>query len=554
MPGGWWADRVLGLPLRGAGPVEVTRGLRVPMPDGVVLLADRYRPRGAAALPVVLLRSPYGRGTPYAQLLARPLARRGLQVVLQSVRGTFGSAGEFAPFVEEREDGLATVAWLRAQPWCDGRVAMGGPSYLGYAQWAVAGYLDEPLAAMAVSLAGSQFHNGAFTGGAFQLQASLSWVALLARQEREPLAGLLPNPLRDRRERRGMRRLPLREAGRAAVGRRLRVWEHLVDHADPDDPVWASADHSGAVAGVRTPVSLVTGWRDVFLPGALRDFQVLRENGRRARITVGPWAHSQLGSLRAAVRDEVDWFGRWLGSGGAGADDGPVRLFLQRAGRWSTFSRWPPTDRRVAWWLNDFGRLDPRNPPRRPGVDRFVYRPADPTPTLGGPAIAGRCEPRRNGPLEERADTLIYTGPVLAHHLDVVGEVSAEVFLRDGAPHGLLYARLCDVDRSGRSWDVCDGALRLAGGAEPGPDGTLRARVVLWPTAYRFRRGHRVRLLVAGGCFPRFPREHGLVGAAAAGEPVDYDLLHDPDHPSALVLPVLPRARPPAARRAAGAR
>jgi predicted acyl esterase len=134
-------DRALGLP-DAAAPYVVRADVAVPMPDGVALLGDHYRPAGAAGadrpLPVVLIRSPYGRAGLTGHLLAAPLARRGFQVFIQSTRGTFGSGGQFRPFLPERDDGLATVAWLREQPWCDGQVSMVGASYLGHTQWAVA--------------------------------------------------------------------------------------------------------------------------------------------------------------------------------------------------------------------------------------------------------------------------------------------------------------------------------------------------------------------------------------------------------------------------------
>jgi predicted acyl esterase len=86
-------DRAIGLP-PAAVPYVVRRDVAVPMPDGVVLLADHYRPAGAGGpLPVVLIRSPYGRGSMAALLVAAPLARRGFQVFVQSTRGTFGSGG-----------------------------------------------------------------------------------------------------------------------------------------------------------------------------------------------------------------------------------------------------------------------------------------------------------------------------------------------------------------------------------------------------------------------------------------------------------------------------
>jgi hypothetical protein len=58
--------------------LAVRRDLRVPMPDGAVLLADLWAPRiSTASLPVALLRSPYGRRGLIGSGLARPLAERG---------------------------------------------------------------------------------------------------------------------------------------------------------------------------------------------------------------------------------------------------------------------------------------------------------------------------------------------------------------------------------------------------------------------------------------------------------------------------------------------
>ena len=145
-------DRAMGL--KGTGAQFVVRhNVAVPMPDGVVLLADHYRPaRELGPLPVVLIRSPYGRAGLAGSVFAAPLARRGFQVFIQSARGTFGSGGQFRPFLHERADGLATVAWLREQPWCDGRVAMTGGSYLGHTQWAIAPYVDPPLASVSLNI------------------------------------------------------------------------------------------------------------------------------------------------------------------------------------------------------------------------------------------------------------------------------------------------------------------------------------------------------------------------------------------------------------------
>src|SRR5262245_30016415 len=127
-------SRLLRLPAPATG-YAVNR-VRVPMRDGVQLVADHYAPATADPAGTLLVRGPYGRAFPFHLVFARLYAARGYHVVLQSVRGTFGSGGVLEPMVNEVADGADTVAWLREQPWFTGQFATVGLSYLGYTQWA----------------------------------------------------------------------------------------------------------------------------------------------------------------------------------------------------------------------------------------------------------------------------------------------------------------------------------------------------------------------------------------------------------------------------------
>ena len=71
-------------------------------------------------------------------LFGRLLAERGFQAVVQSCRGTYGSAGVFHPFGDERADGLSTAQWMRAQTWYPVSLVRVGPSHLGFTQLAIA--------------------------------------------------------------------------------------------------------------------------------------------------------------------------------------------------------------------------------------------------------------------------------------------------------------------------------------------------------------------------------------------------------------------------------
>ncbi|HEY7011541.1 MAG TPA: CocE/NonD family hydrolase, partial [Streptosporangiaceae bacterium] len=173
------------------------------------------------------------------------------------------------------------------------------------------------------------------------------------------------------------------------------------------------------------------------------------------------------------------------------------------------------------------------------------YDPADPTPNLGGPTgYTGRARVD-NRILEARPDVLTYTGAPLTADLLVMGEASVDLFVRSSLEHTDFFARLCEVDPAGRSVNVCDALLRLVPGRPaPEPDGTIRVRFALWPAAHRFRRGHRLRLQVSSGAHPRYARNPGSgepLGTATTLIAADQAVYHDPDHPSAIVLPVKDR-------------
>src|SRR5690349_20399970 len=100
------------------------------MRDHVRLDTNVFQPQGSSRFPTVLLRTPYGKG---ADLPAGYLSfiNHGYAVVMQDVRGRYGSGGEFHVFNQEGPDGDDTLNWIAAQPWSDGKVGMIGGSYLG---------------------------------------------------------------------------------------------------------------------------------------------------------------------------------------------------------------------------------------------------------------------------------------------------------------------------------------------------------------------------------------------------------------------------------------
>ncbi|MGG2462678.1 CocE/NonD family hydrolase [Streptomyces sp. RGM 3693] len=503
-----------------AGPYEVgcEAGLTVPGGNGDPLVTDHYFPRGQGEFPTLLVRSPYGRGVPWAPLYGILFAEQGFHVVVQSCRGTGGSGGDFHLWRNEVADGRATVAWLRQQSWFNGALATIGPSYLGYAQWALALEPPPELRAMVVQIGLHDPYAYFHAGGAVHLENALVSGIGMAHQHRG-VGPLLRAALRLRRWlRTAHREQPPYATGPAAE---LPWLAEALAHTDRDDPYWHGASTAQAAARLTVPTCLIGGWQDVFLDQNLAQYRRLRRAGCATALLVGPWTHASAlqEGWPVVFAESLGWLRAQLGGDRAGLRPTPVRVHVGAGGggEWRDLPDWPPPPGTAAgpWYLSAGGALAPQAPAGTAPVGEFRYDPADPTPSVGGPLLSQGGGRRDNRALEARADVLTFTGPELDEPLEVLGPVGARLRLTGERERGAagaafdVFARLCDVDPRGRSVHVCDGLVRMPGGAaEP-----LEAVVPMTATAHRFEAGHRLRLQVSGGAFPRYAPPAGAAGA-----------------------------------------
>src|SRR4051812_39338180 len=151
-------------PLYAQAPVADT-GLSVPMRDGVVLRADLYRPAGAGRFPVLVYRTPYGRIEAPPDPLVGAAVGRGYAVLLQDVRGRYGSEGVFDPYRQEGKDGYDTIEWAARQRWSNGSVGTFGLSYPGAVQWLAAVEHPPSLRAMVPAMTFSRPESFWYQGG-----------------------------------------------------------------------------------------------------------------------------------------------------------------------------------------------------------------------------------------------------------------------------------------------------------------------------------------------------------------------------------------------------
>ena len=313
------ANRALSKALRVPPPTNayrVNRGVRIPMRDGVELVADHYVPHTHTAAGTLLVRCPYGRTFPFSSLYAAVYAARGYHVILQSVRGTFGSGGAFEPPVNEAADGADTAAWMRGQPWYTGTFGTVGLSYLGQTQWAL---LEDPPADMVAAVVVVGVHDFAASSwgtGAFAVNDFLGWSNMVSHQE-DP--NRLLTALRQTRSRKVVTQVaaevPLSAAGRTLLGAGAPWWEQWVEHPDVEDPFWDRYRFYGGLDRARVPVLLIGGWQDLFLEQTIDQYHRLHNRNADVALTIGPWTHMHMTTKAApaVLRQSLDWLGEHLG-------------------------------------------------------------------------------------------------------------------------------------------------------------------------------------------------------------------------------------------------
>jgi uncharacterized protein len=535
-------EMTMKLPAARTHAVQVERDLRVPMPDGVTLLADRYVAKSAAAgrPPLVLVRCPYGRRGIWGLLAGRLLAERGFQSVVQSCRGTFGSGGELDPLgVTEAADGLATVAWLREQSWYPGYFGTWGPSYLGITQWALATLALPDHKAMALQVSSTRPRDLIQPNGSFALETMLEWTDQVAHQERA--GAIFRQSLRAGRLRELAGHLPLRDLDRLATGGTAPYWQAWLGD---DAEFWDRHQFAAGPARLTAAVAMTAGWHDIFLPAQLRDYAALRQAGQQPRLTIGPWRHADDEAAAVWVRDGMEFLRSELdpASGRApGQEEGPVRIFVTGAEQWRDLPDWPPPANAQTWYLQPGGGLSTTLPPASE-PDRYLYDPADPTPGLAGPVGNQGTARVDNRVLEARPDVLTYTSAPLEADTEVVGVPVVNLHVGSNRGHTDFFARLCQVNPAGQSLNICDALLRLSPGQPAAAkDGTRLARFELWPVAHRFAAGSRLRLQVSSGAHPRYARNTGTgdpLATATMLVTAEQQVHHSPARPSAITLPV----------------
>lgn len=494
--------------------------------DGTRLATDVHLPAADGAIlpgpwPVVLERTPYSKlrnqtNTPDGAFWAK----RGYVFVAQDCRGRFNSEGSFISYPSEGDDGVDTFAWIREQPWCDGRIAVTGSSYYASTAQAILARNPPGLVAAVIRVGAGDYHeDGAWSGGAFQLTHNINYTLGLAATGKEAVADpakqrALTAALEPRAAYALMQRSPLPPAGSVlALAPSYDAWYQDWQRHELYDAFWRQDGYRfDYAAAADVPILLIATWYDAFLGGMLDAFQGYAKTAPLHMIAGGGY-HSSVYSLSTTAGDVdfgpglpidvpaaiLQWFDQHVKRLDRGLPGGRrVHAFrleggqgrkaasgtLQAGGTWQTFAQFPPADAvPTRFYLGADFALTPDLPPD--GAVAYDYDPRDPVPTIGGNVSSGlqivlagpadqRGDPRLlqcadTRPLADRPDVLCFHTQPLPRDTEVTGMISVVLHVASSAVDTDFTAKL--IDQYPPSPDYPDGyAMNIQ-------DGIVRARL-----------------------------------------------------------------------------
>lgn len=556
------------------------------MRDGIHLAADVYLPEGEGPWPAAVLRTPYGRA--FDGETAQMLSHDGIAMVSVDCRGRFDSGGKFDLGESDGADGADAIAWVAAQPWCDGRVAGRGFSYGGLTQWGMAVNAAHSLVCAAPIMAPCWWRGMSFReGGAVMLAAAAHWLPRQAaadptcaenlREEtlsralefdqiisndRVSLPAALAHP--------ALRRLPLKDAW-PFPGSELfaELWRKIFE--GPPPPSWI--DDAGPPIDDRllVPTLILSGWYDLGCQDSIAAFGHLQrtspaEVAVHHRLVMTAHGHGfdplrevQLPpeAWRFGLDSDHRWAKEWLFDEDLGLRNcDPVTYFTLGANEWRSADRWPPPEAELEpFYLipgqsNGSGVLGPA-PPREQSIGGFRYDPSRPVASRGGAGIGLPPGPSDQAGLTggARSDVLSFTSDPLKENLEITGPVTAEIFASSDQPDTDFTVKLIDVDFDGRATSICDGIVRARYRNGPDPEflrpGVVEPfRVHLGNISYRIERGHRLRADLSSSNFPRFDRNANTGAPEGTDGPGDLriaaqHIYTSPSHSSRVVVSVM---------------
>jgi predicted acyl esterase len=547
----------------------VERDVAVPMRDGVVLRADVFRPDAPGTFPGLLALSAYGKDSQSVPIPAQPIhswvfdhnveagdieffVQRGYAYVIPDERGLGKSEGAWnGPFsVQEQEDGHDIVEWIAAQPWCSGKVGMMGISWFGMIQRFIAAQAPPHLAAIFPYEAANDLYGVAYEGGVIQpfwWELEREIPAHTTQSESEKLYS--PEELEARFDAIGANRdIALNSNYVRLLARRKTAFFDQLLHPENDE-FWARRRSRDKVHKIKVPVYTASCWIPFFRPFMQAVWDDLNDPTlavpKKAAI-FGHHIHTALPGPPELKYEALRWYDHWMKGVDTGImDEPPIRLYVMGINQYRYENEWPLA--RTQWtklYLRPFGALAPLPEPTDADPDPLVHRP---------PIIS-----------TER-NSVRYATPPMSAPTEITGPLALHLHAALDQPDATFIAKLWAVGPGGERFPLCRGVLKASHRAldeaqstawnpvhphvnpQPVVPGEVNTYAIGFPAiSYVFRPGERLELEIST-CDPiDIPWHHRLnvMGPLPSMTLTYYKLYRDRDHPSHLLLPIIPGGAP----------
>jgi len=493
--------------------VRVIEHTLIPLKDGMTLAARIWLPEDAEQNPVpaILEYLPYRKrdGTYERDALTHPyLAAHGYAGVRVDIRGCGESTGllfdEYAK--QEQDDGMEVIAWLAAQPWCNGAVGMMGISWGGFNGLQIAARRPPALkAVVTICSTDDRYADDVHYMGGTLLTAGLDWAFFFFSSMCLP-----PDPLLVGDSWRPMwldrlQNIPL-------------FFDLWLQH-QRRDAYWRHGSVCEDYEAIQCPVYAVGGWTDGYknaIPRLLERLKVPRKG------LIGPWAHAyphfalpgpQIGFLQEVLR----WWDYWLKGVDTGVMDEPMlRAWMTESvkpaphhetlpGRWVAESSWPsPRIRPRRLFLTDAGLREASASLRT----RELCSPQTVGKCAGEWVPFGRGHDQASDQQEDDMRSLVFETLPLDTPIEILGAPVVTLDVASDRPIANLIVRLCDLHPTGESLRVSYGVLNLThrdGHENPAMlevGERYRVRIQLNDAGSVFPAGHQVRLVLSTAYWP----------------------------------------------------
>lgn len=520
--------------------VFLEQNIMIPVRDNVQLATDIYRPKTKGAYPVILMRTPYSKENPDHNypLLCTLFASQGYVVLVQDVRGKFGSEGNFYPLRHEAPDGDDTINWICKQDWSDGKVGMLGISYLGSCAWLAASCNNPHLKTIIPMFTTQNTYQAWMDKGVPYLKDLLLWTA----RHLGPYTEDVSHEYIDGHA----LALPISElAGK--IGKADTVLEEILSHTTEDD-YWKTVSVHHQIDKLGIPSLFISGWYDRLLETTIDDFLRTKNfhsnsPGGQSRLIIGPWGHNPVkknpdlnikeksADFRMQFGRLIHWFDVWLKDRQPNFDRNPISLFMTGKNKWISAEDWPlPGSKPIKLLLNGDGSANGVNGKGRLSLiptsdvikDEYIYDPANPAPSIDGKMYDDPNFHRRDRH-EGRDDILVYTTPVLDEDFDVAGTTKIILYISSSAPDTDFVVKVSDVRPDNYAHFVQSGFVRMRyflsedGSDRMEPDKIYRVEINLGSICHSFLKNHRIRLKITSSDFPGYSRNLNTGGNNETG-------------------------------------